>query len=78
MEGPSQYVEAKAIQLFFTEELPSRSPRAWHVGTVNVGTWENLRGKRKMCDDKIKKDHFKTSQANSKVVRLARSSEEVE
>lgn len=56
--------------------LANRSPRAWHVDTANVGTWEILTWRSRMLKSKLKKDNFKTSLIPSKEVRLPHSSAE--
>lgn len=38
---PSEYIEAKATQVLSSKLLLLRSPRARHVNTENVGTWES-------------------------------------
>jgi len=43
---PSEYDEAKATLNISNDDQLLRGPRAWHVNTVDVGTWENLRGCR--------------------------------
>jgi len=74
---PSEYVEAKAtLDRIF--DLAIRSPRAWHVDTANVGTWEIQTRQDMMLNDKIKNDNFKTSHTSRMEVRSTRSSVEVE
>jgi len=69
--------KAKAISFNSNVKWLLRGPRAWHAGTVNVGTWENLEGCSRMQNEDIKKDNFKTNLIAFKVVRLICSSEEV-
>jgi hypothetical protein len=74
----SEYYETKATLEFSNKLWLLRGPRAWHADTEDVGTWENQEGYTRMQNNKIKKDNFKTSLMPSLVVRLIRSSEEVE
>ncbi|OFZ46601.1 MAG: hypothetical protein A2451_14470 [Bdellovibrionales bacterium RIFOXYC2_FULL_39_8] len=75
---PSQYGEVKATEIGSNNDLLLRGPRAWHVDTANIGTWENLKGCSSMQNYEIKKDNFKKSINAPKVVRLIHSSVEVE
>jgi hypothetical protein len=77
-EGRASIFDAKAILESSNADQLLRSPRAQHVGTVKVGTWENLKGFVEMQNYEIKKDNFKTSIISFKVVRLTRNSKEVE
>lgn len=75
--GPSWYNGSEGNITSAHALVATRGPRARHVGTVNIGTWEILIEGSMRPNQNIKKDNFKTDGVLYQEVRSICSSKEV-